>query len=80
MVKLRKGGTAASSQSAPPPSGNTQHVLTNGQKVNLSGAQVGKNPKANASQRDTFYLQTSDGQKINISRMDYYNIQKKIES
>lgn len=80
MVKLRKGGTAASSQSAPPPGGNTQHVLTNGQKVNLSGAQVGKNPKANASQRDTFYLQTSDGQKMNISRMDYYNIQKKIES
>lgn len=82
MVKLRKGSTttAASSQSAPPPGGNTQHVLTNGQKVNLSGAQVGKNPKANASQRDTFYLQTSDGQKINISRMDYYNIQKKIES
>lgn len=77
--KLAKSNPA-SSQSAPPPGGNTQHVLTNGQKVNLSGAQVGKNPKANASQRDTFYLQTSDGQKINISRMDYYNIQKKIES
>lgn len=82
MVRLRKGGTttAASSQSAPPPSGNAQHVLTNGQKVNISGAKVGKNPKANASQKDTFYLQTSDGQKINISRMDYINIQKKIES
>lgn len=70
----------ASSQSAPPPSGNAQHVLTNGQKVNISGAKVGKNPKANASQKDTFFLQTSDGQKINISRMDYINIQKKIES
>lgn len=77
--KLAKSNPA-SSQSAPPPSGNTQHVLTNGQKVNISGAKVGKNPKANASQKDTFYLQTSDGQKINISRMDYINIQKKIES
>lgn len=54
------------------------YTLVNGQTVNIQGAKVGKYPKNNASQRDSFYLQTSDGKTINISRADYYSIQDQL--